>query len=499
MIGIIFASLPSLFLLANLDLPLMEDGLFWWVPQALIAAERGLSWAPSGELPLACRPDLPLPPQWAGGIPDYGHPPLWTSWLALWLRVLGPSARAVHLACLPAALGVGVGLVALSRRLGGGEAGALPALLCPALLLQVLRPDTDLPLLAFSLGALVAALDRRPLRYALLSSLAVASKEPGVLLVLPALLVALRTPSFRWAALAPPLALLAWALVHRATAGWGLAGSETLAPTLLAWLRNLGSVARIVLLDGGRWAPTLSGLLAPLLAPLLARHLAHHGRASLSRAPAERLLLAWILLQLFFFAGVNFLGGRDHVDALTHVRYLLPALLVALIWSVSRVLRALPPARLALPALALLLLPSLLGARARDPRGPEANLYGWDLARAWREALPHVEALAAPGNRLTDPPPPPILVESYLFTALTRPFAGLVREPVPGLLPHGFDTDPDAVPSGSLVVTASHGEPLSRLGERVLRETHRVRVGEAWVAFLVMEEGRVAGPARPRP
>ncbi|MBK9370211.1 MAG: hypothetical protein IPN01_28615 [Deltaproteobacteria bacterium] len=61
----------------GLDVPLVEDGLFWWVPQGLLAAETGPQWV-LDRLAQATRPHAALPPQWAGnGLPDYGHPPLW--------------------------------------------------------------------------------------------------------------------------------------------------------------------------------------------------------------------------------------------------------------------------------------------------------------------------------------------------------------------------------------------------------------------------------------
>ena len=44
----------------------------------------------------ATRPHAALPPQWADGLPDYGHPPLWFWWMGLSLRVFGPNHFAVH-------------------------------------------------------------------------------------------------------------------------------------------------------------------------------------------------------------------------------------------------------------------------------------------------------------------------------------------------------------------------------------------------------------------
>jgi hypothetical protein len=36
---------------AQLQVPLMEDSLFWWVPKGLLAAQEGLSVSMSGPLP----------------------------------------------------------------------------------------------------------------------------------------------------------------------------------------------------------------------------------------------------------------------------------------------------------------------------------------------------------------------------------------------------------------------------------------------------------------
>ena len=96
----------------GLDLPLVEDGLFWWVPQGLLAAETGPQWV-LDRLPQAARPEAALPPQWADGLPDYGHPPLWFWWMGLFLRAFGPNHFAVHLAALPFAALFGLFLACL--------------------------------------------------------------------------------------------------------------------------------------------------------------------------------------------------------------------------------------------------------------------------------------------------------------------------------------------------------------------------------------------------
>ncbi len=90
---------------SGLDAPLVEDSLFWWVPKALLALEVGPASSYAHVLPDAVAAGLTpetTPPQWAGGLPDYAHPPLWYLWLAGWLSA-GRTVEFVHLArILPA-------------------------------------------------------------------------------------------------------------------------------------------------------------------------------------------------------------------------------------------------------------------------------------------------------------------------------------------------------------------------------------------------------------
>lgn len=493
---------PGLFLLSQLHLPLYEDGLFWWVPRALLLAETGPSWVAAGDLPSACGPTLPLPPQWTGGLPDYGHPPLWFHYLALWIRLLGPQAWVVHLACLPVALGLGWAALTLTRRLGGPAAAplALVALASPPLLAQLVRPDTDLPLLAASLGALAALGAGRLGSYAMLAVLAAWLKEPAVLLAVPAAALALtrRSPRHLLAAFAAPLALAVWMLIHHQVAGWALAGAEHLPSGPTAYLRDLGAVLSISLLATGRWLIPAALMGAALLRWRLAPPL---GAPPASARIASDTLLAcaaFVVAQLLLFAGLNFLGGRGLQDAYTHVRYLLPAIAVAsLVGAVLThrwLLTALPRLRLR-PLLAagvlaaLLIAASLPSARWLHPRGPEATLYGVDQARAWRDAAAEFDQ-----HR---PAQGAVWVESHLYTALTRPYAGLVDEPYDGLSSFGPDTRPEQLRPGDLIIHSRYGEPLSRLGE--LRRTpvaSYVR-GSAWVKLELVAVGRSAGEPSP--
>lgn len=493
LLPVLAASIPATFLLAHLHLPLMEDALFWWVPRALKFAEQGLGWVAAGDLPAACQPDLPLPPQWAAGIPDYGHPPTWFWYLSAWIRLPLRPVTAVHLACVPWALGAGFGILALSNRLCPAHPvlTALPALLAPPLLAQVLRPDTDLPLLCCFLWALVALWDRRPLRFALWATLATTFKEPGVLLALPGLTLALRHRRFVAASIAPVAALGGWALLHHAVAGWGLAGAERLPESAGEWLRDAGRVLQLVAWEQGRGAL----LLAWLAAAVATRSDRLPANPPPSPDGARMRLLLLLAAWTGAFSGVNFLGGRNVEQGYTHVRYLLPAITLFALLATSAVLvlaRGLArrsPFRLFYLVPAVTLAIAAAGSRAPHPRGPEANLFQRDLALAWQRAVPEVQqALRRDVGR--------VWVGSYLYTALTRPYAGLVQAPLSGLQVYGYGTDPEALRQGDRVVQAAYGEPLGRLGELELRFLAEASAGAAWVRMFEVTGGRRAAPAR---
>ena len=167
--------LPVVVVLAHLDLPLQEDALFWWVPQALEIAERGPRWGPSGDLPLACSPTEALPAQWRSGLPDYGHPPLWFHYLAAFLALIPNALAAVHWASVPVAAVFGMGVVRLSRQLTGSGDGPIVAcviLAVPAIGVQWLRPDTDLGLLVGVVWTLAYVAEGRHLAAAGVAALA---------------------------------------------------------------------------------------------------------------------------------------------------------------------------------------------------------------------------------------------------------------------------------------------------------------------------------------
>ena len=495
------ALLPALFLLGLLDTPLYEDGLFWWVPRALLLAQDGPAWIAAGDLPLACLPNTELPPQWTGGLPDYGHPPLWFHYLAAWVHILGPHAWVIHLACVPMALALGAGAVTLARRLAGpaGTVLAAAALLSPPLLAQLLRPDTDLPLLAASLWALVMLIDRRPLHFAVLSILAAWLKEPAVLLVLPALVLAARErcPRLLVACTAAPLALVGWGLIHHQQVGWALAGAEHLPAGVGPYLRDLGAVLYLSLAASGRWVTWL--LLAAVL--VVGRRVDPAAPSPADPSPATRALLVcgvFVVSQLLVFAGLNFLGGRGAQDAYTHVRYLLPAITTATLLGLAITLRqalaSTPrlrahPQRVALIMAAVVVVAALPTARWLHPRGPETNLFGIDQARAWQRSVVLIEQ-----HR---PPTGLVWVESHLYTALTRPYAGLVDRPMTGIVPFGPATRPEDPEPGDLVVYSRYGDPLSRLGELMLEPRARASSGSAWVKLETVGIGRSATAPSP--
>ena len=429
----------------GLDTPLVEDGLFWWVPQGLLAAETGPQWV-LDRLAQATRPHAALPPQWADGLPDYGHPPLWFWWMGLFLRGFGPNHFAVHLAALPFAALFGVFLARLGRVVGGERAAWAAAVipLTPPIAANLLRADTDLPLMCLTPLALWAILTRAEGVFAVTAALATACKEPGVLLAAPALLANLRDGRIGWGWAWPPLTLLAWGALHEAETGWALAGSERLPETIGGWLHDLMSVTRITLVAQGRW------ILLVLAAWALLRRRFH--------AWPLTLLALTALGQIAFFGTLNFLGGLAREDAHTHVRYLLPGMVAALVMCLSLAPRG---------AWALVLMSVIFWRRPSDD-GPEASMYGLDVALATREAAPMIRGLEGE-----------VWVGSYAWTQLTRPYAGVVEVPIDTLRVYHLATTPEEV-SGWLVETCE-GEPLGRLQElpRTLHQEHRV--GHAWV------------------
>ncbi len=401
--------------LLNLDAPLVEDGLFWWVPKAMLAAEGRWPFALHGQLPSAIQTGAlghALVPQWAGGLPDYGHPPLWYGWLGLFIGTT-PSIQAIHLACLVPAMAAGGGLAALGARLGHRWSG-LAVFALPPFLAQLVRPELDLGLLALFPWALLALLDRRWNHFGVLSVLAVLTKEPGVLLVVPAVALAIQERKLRWQALLPLLALLAWG----AALGW-LAKPERLPTGVMAYLVDVWTVLQIVFLKQGRWL-LLIGL------PLLLRN---------------RTILIFVLTWLLFFAGVGFFANRGTTDEFTHVRYLLPGMLVAVIAMSGR-----------WPVLSII---GLLWLHVRSPYGPEASMYGVDVARTISASSPWIQGQQSAGRV--------VWVGTHAAASLTQPWAGAVDQPIEDLNIYAMNTPSDAIEDGDIVMQASYGEPTGTI------------------------------------
>jgi hypothetical protein len=407
-----------------LSAPIVEDSLFWWVPKGLLAAEQGPSLVLAHTLPVevsaGLSPDT-TPPQWAAGLPDYAHPPLWYWWLGAWMWAFGASVQTVHLACLPIAAAIGAGLVALARRLDAPLAGLAPLAL-PPLVAQLLRPELDLPLLASVVWALVALLDGRWLGFAVLGGLATWTKEPGVLLCVPAVLRVGTTRELRALpfALVPLLALGAWGLAHG-----GLASAERLPETFGVWLReDVPAALRLVVWEQGRW--------------LLVLGLA----ATLWRMPRRLVgptlwLVGLVAVWVVFFSVVGFRLQPHNPEPLTHVRYFVPGvalftLLAAVRW----------------PWLAVV---GLLFLHSRSPFGPEASLFGVDAGRAEAASAHWIRAQVDDGKT--------VWVGSYHMAALSQTWAGHGTEGAAGVRMYSAETDPSDLSPGDLVVLAAYGEP----------------------------------------
>ncbi len=408
---ILGALLAAAWVFVHFDAPLVEDSLFWWIPKALKAGEAGFPISPSGTLPAAMSTGIlgqSNIPQWSGGLPDYGHPPLWYWWVGMW-TMNGATLTSIRLATLLPAMAAGAGFVTLGRRLGNGAAG-FAVFAMPPFLAQLLRPELDLGLIAVVPWALLALLDRAWLRFSLLSALAVGIKEPGVLLVVPALLTAYQERKLRLAALTPLLAIGTWAWIHG-----GLAQPERLPDGVVGWATDLLTVLFILFVTQARFLLLLG----------------------IARFARERILTSFVLIWILFFATVGFFANRGTSDMFTHVRYLLPGLLVAVVILAQK--------RPWLAAFGLIFLHS------SSAFGPEASMYGIDQAKAEKQAAEWIKTQAEAGET--------IWVGTHQAAGLSQPWAGIVNEPIEQVQIYGMSTQSTQIKAGDIVLETAYGEP----------------------------------------
>ncbi len=408
------ALIPVLWILGHWDAPLVEDALFWFVPTAIQQAEFGPVLAAHGPLPLdVIGHGAPIPPQWASGLPDYGHPPLWYWWLGAFLR-FGCTLGSVRAACLLPAAAIGVGFVALADTHRRPLAG-LAVWTIPGVLAQLLRPELDLPLLACVPLALEALNRGAWTRFAVCAALATWIKEPGVLLVVPGLAQALRRREAPVPVLAPVGALAVWAAVH--------GGLAPVVQSPASWTElgdNLLGTGRFLAVDQGRMLLLL-------------------GAGGLLVAPAE---LSFVLASCIFFAFVRYYANDGTLDAYTHVRYLLPAVAVFVVTTAARM-----PVPLALA--------QLLWLHRVHLNGPEASMAGIDSAYADRAALESLPSQATPW------------VGSYLAAGVGRTWTGYPDIPVRS---YDFSTTPVSLAEGALLIESAYGEPATRLERGLIVE-----------------------------
>ena len=443
------ALLPAIWVLCQLDAPIVEDSLFWWVPKALLAAEQGPRIAYANGLPSAVLEGLnqqTIPNQWSGGLPDYGHPPLWYWYLGIFLRA-SPSVEAIHLACLLPAMMVGAGFAALGAAIGNRWSG-LSVLCLPPVLAQMLRPELDLPLLAIVPWALLALIRGQWLRFAILGIFASWIKEPGVLLVVPAVAKAWQERRLRLEALAPLLGLGAWAFIYGR-----LASPEHTPSDLVDWIKDLWACIQITSLTQGRFLLLIGLVLAW-----------NHCRAR----PRE-LCLSFVVIWLLFFSYIGFLGGRGTADTLTHVRYLLPGMAVLATIGAAR-----------WPILALI---GLFWLPIRSDFGPEASTYGVDMGRAEAQAASWID------DRCTDGAT--VWVGSYTAAGLTQPWSGVSEDRLSLFHVYGPETQAEDISNGSIFLEASYGEPVASIMNGLqVEEMKRWEVGDATlIAWRVQDHG----------
>ncbi len=416
---ILGALIPIGWLLAYRDAPLVADALLWHVPGAFQQAASGPSLVTSGPLPGAVLVEgAPVPAQWAGGLPDQAHPPLWYLWLALFLAA-GATLDAVRVACVLPGVWIGLGFVALADHHRRPWAGLL-VWAVPGVLAQLLRPELDLGLLCCVPWALLALQRQQMWTFGVLAALATWIKEPGVLLVVPGLVAAVSRRRGLVPALLPLLGLAAWAALNE-----GLAALMEPPDSATEFFQNIMDVLSFIWVEQGRFL---------LIFALLGGGLT-----------ALRLELALALAFCVFFACVRYQANEGTEHASNHLRYLLPAVAVWVVGSSARL-------RAPLALLQLFFLHRLHGG------GPAVSMTGIDAAYADRAAL---EAMT-PGTR--------VWVGSDVAAGIGRPWSGFPSMPV---RVYDFYTQPGQLEVGDRLLISSFGEPATRLA-RSLRLEHEL-------------------------
>jgi len=464
-------------------LPALEDDKFWWLPKAWLMATRGLTLFPFGTMPEGLLPPgMAPPPQWSGPLPDYAHPPLFFLYLGLWFKLFGGTMVVARVALLPLITLTLVGTYRLARVLLPTPAALAATLLVaasPVCLSQFGRADLDLPLMALTPWALEALLRRRRWRFIFFAALATACKEPGVLLVVPAVLGAWMGHRRRWlfslaSASAPLVILGAWALLHWRETGWALATPERLAPTLMGITQDLLTVGRFVLLEQGRVFLTLAAVWSLT-------------RGRLPRG-SQWMLWSHVAIHILFFGAINFLGGDPLRPSGSHWRYLTPAIPTLCILGINGIVAVLQHRAMQVLAMSLSLAFSLLDLHGPPRGGVERNLYQQDLARAHLALVPRLEEALATGQA--------IWIGSYAYLELVSPVVGVPGRALIGLHPYGQGTDPELLSPGDLVVASSHGEPLGRLSQTWQFDmVYEIGRSQAVVRLLRVSGRGQAGPA----
>jgi len=436
---VLMAFLATFVALILLHLPLLRLPYFWdeagyYIPAAM---DFYRSWL--------------LIPQTT--LPE-GHSPLVMIYLGLAWRLFGYSAWTARIAMTLIATATVASVYVLARRIANREIAAWSAVLLalsPLFFAQSTLAHLDLATALFTILAVLFLLCDRFWLFALAASLAVLSKETGVVLLPVVWFYAWQRrrgfaaerqgPLPPWLPLIAPLVpLAAWALYyHHATGYWtGNRGYlsynlySTLSPMRVFW--SLLRRSYELFLGGFNWLLTL-------FAPVGIWWGRKHSKLDPARLadgpPWRSFILLTAGLGAIYLLLLSFVGGA------ILPRYLLPVLPLFYLAVIAMVMR-LPrfPARFILLATAS----CFVGAWFINPPYPfpfEDNLAYSDFIRLHEQAALYLE---------TQPGQPRILTAWPATDELTRPFLGYVRTPfhvVPvegfapaelaGVLPESFD------------------------------------------------------------